>query len=223
MAGSSNIVRVNYPSMSLFTSIIGGVNKGSAIDGTGTKATFNNIFGIAWGTSSRDLIFVTDNVNNLVRQFNCQTYTTTNWRVALSGPKGLVVDSSYSNLYVTSSGNGSIAMINIASKLVTFLASSKYGYIDGSPTVARFNSLYGIGIDPSNNLYIADYNTNVFRTVTSTNVYTFAGYGLSGNYVDGYVATQAYFNGPESIVYIGNGFFWAIDGANLRSIGPCTL
>ena len=106
----------------------------------------------------------------------------------------MAVDSSGSNLYIADAWNNRIRKIVISSGVVTTLAGSSSGYLDGTGTSARFNSPYGVTIDSTNsNLYVAEAGNNRVRkiVISSGEVTTLAG-GTSG-YLDG-TGTAAQFN-----------------------------
>ena len=197
----------------------------TAQDGTGTQVGFAGVRGLAWGSAAQDLTFVTDTGNNLIRQFIPQTKTTTSWRVILTNPYALIVDSSFTYLYVTSLYN--VVKINIASKVSTYLDTTTNGYVDGSITAAKFGGvnqgyIYGLGIDDSDNIYVADSGNKVFRTITPNGVYTFAGLvAQGGGYTDGFASTEAGFVRPLAITYVGNGYYNVVDYGEIRTIGPC--
>lgn len=77
-------------------------------------------------------------------------------------PAGITVDES-GNLYITETGNNRIRKIT-PTNVVTTLAGSTTGNIDGSGTTALFNAPIALAGDFSNGtLYVADFNNNKIR------------------------------------------------------------
>ena len=66
------------------------------------------------------------------------------------------------NLTLPLLGNNAIRRIDTRSN-VTTLAGGTYGSLDGMGTNARFGAPAGIAVDPSGNLYVADYFNNAIR------------------------------------------------------------
>src|ERR1039458_8130872 len=95
-------------------------------------------------------------------------------------PAGITADS-MGNLYVADTYNDTIRKITsagVVSTLAGFAGSS--GSSDGTSSSARFNLPYGIAVDSSNNLYVADTYNDTIRKITPAGVVsTFA--GLAGN------------------------------------------
>ena len=93
-------------------------------------------------------------------------------------PTALTVDLS-GNVYVTDSGNAMIREISPSGSVTTLAGmTSPYtthnmfglpngggvvGYADGTGTIARFGYPWGIAVDATGNLYIADTNNNAIR------------------------------------------------------------
>ena len=81
---------------------------------------------------------------------------------------------------------------------------------------AQFLSPYGLAIDSSNNVYVADTDNYVIRQVTSTDVYTLAGSSIQGN-TDGSQGSSA-FARPRGIVLISSGIWVVADNTMIRMI-----
>lgn len=97
--------------------------------------------------------------------------------------------------------------------------------LDGSASSARFNNPWGVAVDGSGNIYVADSASHVIRKVDiNHNVSTFAGtIGVAGanDAING-PATSASFNLPQGIAFDGSGNLFVTDSGNniIRKITP---
>jgi hypothetical protein len=110
-----------------------------------------------------------------------------------------------------------------SSVFVTTLAGSgSQGYSDGLGTAASFKWPYGVAVDGSGNVYVADTGNNRIRKITpSGNVTTLAGSGGRG-YADGQ-GTEAIFHSPFGDLAVdGSGNVYVADTNNnrIRKITP---
>ena len=80
-----------------------------------------------------------------------------------SQPAAITIDTK-GNLYVSEYGNHKIRKIT-KEGVVTTLAGSIAGFLDGKGTVARFYRPYGIHFDQSNTLYVSDTFNNRVRKI----------------------------------------------------------
>jgi serine/threonine-protein kinase len=207
------------------TTLAGSTAAGAA-NGTEANASFNHPFGIA--TDSKGNIYVADADNNQIREIE----TTTGIVTTLAGskiagnltgkgtaasfysPTGIVCDAN-GNLFVTDEGNNEIRKIVIATGVVTTLAGSgKPGSADGKGNAASFNLPYGIAIDETGDLYIADYGNNEIRKIVITTgaVSTIAGstkYGCTNG-----TGKSAAFYAPAGIVTDGASNLYVTDAGN---------
>jgi trimeric autotransporter adhesin len=117
-------------------------------------------------------------------------------------PASLVPDNNGS-LYI-----GDIASVvhklNLTTNISTNIAGNgTYGYSgDGLPaTAAKIENVWGVALDLSRNLYIADRTARVIRRVDGQSgiITTFAGTGACANNGDGGPANQANFCTPQQI------------------------
>jgi sugar lactone lactonase YvrE len=96
------------------------------------------------------------------------------------------------------------------------------GSTNATGSAARFNHPYGMAIDSSGNLYVADKSNDLIRKVTPAGVVTtIAGTaGLVGA-VDG-TGTAALFNSPSGVAVDGSGNVYVADTGNntIRKITP---
>jgi DNA-binding beta-propeller fold protein YncE len=137
-------------------------------------------------------------------------------------PKGIVMNSTGTNLYISDTGNHRICKVVISTGEVTTLAGSTSGVsgtTNNTGTAARFNSPQGITMDSSEEtLYVADTaNHSIRKIVISTGVVTtFAGLsGTSGNTNN--TGTSARFSSPQGITIDStNANLYVADTANTR-------
>lgn len=101
------------------------------------------------------------------------------------------------------------------------------GSSDGTNSGALFNQPYGVALDGSGNVYVADYGADTIRKMTrvGTNwlVTTIAGSATNAGSADG-TNTAALFNQPRGLIVGNNGNIFICDGGNdtirmLKAVG----
>ena len=106
--------------------------------------------------------------------------------------------------------------------VTTLAGSGRQGYADGLGTAASFKWPYGVAVDMSGNVYVADTGNNRIRKITPNgNVTTLAGSGSRG-YADGQ-GTAAIFHSPFGDLAVdGSGNVYVADTNNnrIRKITP---
>jgi len=99
--------------------------------------------------------------------------------------------------------------------VTTYCGTGSPGFVNGDTSVASFNKPFGICIDYSGNVYLADaYNHCIRKIGTDGQVSTYAGTGIAG-FLDG-PATTARFNQPINICFDGEGNMLVSDFINQR-------
>ena len=160
------------------TTIAGGVNAGFAGDGgPATAAQFNSPQGVT--VDSAGNVYVADTFNSRVRKIATNGTITTVAGTGVSGysgdgglasnaqmraPTGVAMDSAGA-LYVTE--HDRVRKISPNQVITTIAGTGTDGYSGdgGLATGAQLSTTYGISIDTSGNLYVADSGNNVVRMI----------------------------------------------------------
>ncbi len=134
------------------------------------------------------------------------------------GPRGITTDA-LGNVYVVDNYSHRIRKIT-PSGVVTTLAGGAAGFANGTGTAALFKNPWGIAIDASGNLYVADAGNHKIRKITPSGVVTtFA--GSTDGYADG-TGTVARFSAPTGLTIDASGNLYVGDTNNnkIRKITP---
>lgn len=127
-------------------------------------------------------------------------------------PRGVAIDRA-GTIYVADTRNNTIR--KISGGTVTTLAGTAgtEGSTNGTGADARFNEPFGIAVDDTGTLYVADASNNSIRRITSAGVVTtYAGGGGAGS-TDG-VTTSAKFDEPRGICIDSTGTIYVADYDN---------
>ena len=91
-----------------------------------------------------------------------------------------------------------ISFVKAQNIVSTYAGTNTPAFINGDTASARFKTPFGICMDKSGNLYLADAGNNCIRKISATGtVTTLAGTGVAG-YADG-AALSAQFNSPTGV------------------------
>lgn len=158
-------------------------------------------------------------VSTLAGDGNCGYVDGPGVNAEFCNPPGVAVDST-GNVYIADLSN-CIRKVTPAGVVTTLAglcvpASEGYGsYADGTGTAARFAQPYGVAVDSSGNIYVADEANNRIRKITPAGVVsTLAGNGTAG-YADG-TGTAAEFNYPSSVAVDSSDNVYVADTNNNR-------
>lgn len=195
-------------------------------DGTGTAARFNSPAGVAVDSSGN--VYVADAANCCIRKITpgggvttlagtAGTFGTTDGTGAAARfflPFGVAVDSSGS-VYVADTYNQTIRKVTAGGVVTTFAGTAgSPGSTDGTGTAALFRSPRSVAVDSSGNVFVADYDNDVIRKISSAGVVlTLAGSaGVKGSTdADG---AAARFRGPSGIAVDIAGNIYIADSGN---------
>jgi sugar lactone lactonase YvrE len=133
-------------------------------------------------------------------------------------PCGIAVSPS-GEMYVGDWGNHKIRKVT-ANGEVNTLAGSEEGFEDGSAASSKFEYPFGIAVDLSGNVYVADTDNHKIRKIdTAGNVTTIA--GSTAGFADGEGA-NAQFDSPYGIAVdnVGNIYVADVTNHRIRKIAP---
>ena len=147
------------------------------------------------------------------------TATTIYTRVPLSAGTG--------NITVTVNGakaTGPVFTYQAAEVVTSFAGNLAQGGADGSGSVASFYQPYGLAVDASGNIYVADQANNLIRKITPLGVVsTLAGSGSKG--LANGSGASASFNAPTGLAVDASGNVYVTDLGNnlIRKITPAGM
>jgi sugar lactone lactonase YvrE len=209
------------------TTLAGSPGISGAVDAVGAAARFSLPSGIVVDLTGT--VYVADTGNHAIRRIETNgTVSTFAGFMGLSGsvdnivgsaarfssPVGLARDGS-GNLWVADSVNNVIRLVTTSSSVSTPAGlAGAAGSTDGTASAARFNRPYGIAVDSSGNVYVADTFNSTVRKMTSSFVVTTLA-GLAGNTgsSDG-VGSSVRFNEPFGIGVDAAGAIYVADTRN---------
>jgi sugar lactone lactonase YvrE len=207
--------------------------------GPAASAEFSSPTGVAVDSSGN--LYIVDADNNRIRKVTASTGIITtvagNGTAGYSGdggaatsaeldtPFGVAVDAS-GNLYIVDVNNDRIRKVTASTGIITTVAGNgTWGYSGdgGTATSAELFSPFGVAVDASGNLYIADSGNNRIRKVTASTgiITTVAGNGTAGSTGDGGAASSAELSYPTGVVVDSLGNFYIADYNNnkVRTVG----
>ncbi len=178
-------------------------------------------------------VYIADNYNNRIRKINATGIITTvagNGSIGYSGdgaaataaeldlPHELAVTPS-GIIYIADTWNNCVRKVDAAGIITTIAGNGSYGYNgDNMPaTAALLSRPYGLTVDASNNVYVADQGNFRIRKIENTgDIITIAGNAGSGYNGDNQPATAAILNDVFSVAVDGFGNVYLADEANFR-------
>ncbi len=220
----NNLIRaINMSSVAVTT--IAGTGTAGLVNGSATTAKFNGTANIVFDSNGN--LYVADEENNVIRVINTAGTVSTLCGSGLAGyqdgpassarfdhPEGMATDAA-GNLYVADGHNNVIRKIALSTGIVsTYAGTGIAGFANGALSSATFNDPYGLTMDASGNLYVADILNNSIRKINAaTNIVsTYAGTGTKG--LSNGPAASATFNYPLGCIFDSFGNMFVADTYN---------
>jgi len=227
--------QLNYATPYTISTLAGSADAGGGFaDGAAEDAQFNYPCGVAVDNSGN--VYVADTENQRIRKISTDGNVATmagngsaiggvdgkGSTATFNDPRGVAVDGS-GNVYVADTDNDTIRKITPGGEVTTLAGSAGHaGRSDGSANVARFYGPYGIAVDHSGTVYLADTSNDTIRKITSTGVVsTLAGNAGSAGSNDGSGSGALFYN-PQGVAVDGSGNVYVADTGNnvVRKIAP---
>ena len=208
----------------IVSTVAGSANVRGYRDGTTTTAQFFKPSGVA--IDANGTLYVTDTYNCTIRTVNGITVTTVAGQL-LAGttdgigssarlfcPHGIAVAND-GTVYFSDSYNQTIRKLAPGGSVTTIAGQAgTQGSTDGAAADARFRYPFGLALDGSGNLYVADNTNHTIRKITSAGVVsTIAGLARTPGSDDG-VGTTARFAGPTDVKVDKDGNLYVADSSN---------
>ena len=200
-------------------STIGGGGTAGYKDGAAYTSLFISPMGIA--VDSKGVVYVADTWNQKIRTIkNGQVATLCGSTQGYADgpiasakfnyPHGLDIDAK-DNLYVADWYNHKVRVI--AHGLVSTLAGTTKGDLDGSLATARFDQPMDVAVSQSGEVFVADWGNNKIKVIANGKVTTIA--GSSSGFADG-PASTAKFDKPFGVAVDSVGKVYVADLNNSR-------
>jgi kumamolisin len=222
----SNTIRKVTPA-GVVSTVAGIAYQSGSTNGPAASATFNGVAGVAIDSAGN--LYVADDGNYVIRKISGGVVSTLAGTVGTRGdtgnllydPQNLCVDSG-GNVYVADGMGNVIRMVSPSGAVTTVAGSGTAGSLDATGTNAQFKDPTGVAVDPSGNLYVADYGNNTVRKITPAGVVTtIAGISGAAGSTDGKLGVGL-MNGPSGVAVNGAGEVYVADSNNntLRMVTP---
>jgi len=174
------------------------------------------------GTNLSNGMIITTAAGNGTNGYSGDNDAATN--ASLNWPSGVAVDAS-GNVFIADAINNRIRKVDTNGLITTVAGNGTYGYSGdgGAATNAGLDTPFGVAVDASGNLFIADTDNNVIRKVdTNGLITTAAGNGTYGYSGDGGMPTDASLSFPSAVAVDATGNLFIADTGNsvIRKVAP---
>ncbi|MEU5698610.1 RICIN domain-containing protein [Streptomyces aurantiacus] len=199
-------------------------------DGPAVLAELNYLYGVA--VDGNAVLYISDYSNQRVRKVTTEGEIRTvagtgikgsggdggpAVKAQLNGPREVAVDS-MGAIYIADADNHRIRKIAKDGKISTVAGTGTAGFSgDGGPaTDARLNCPFGVAVDSTGVLYVADNNNRRIRKIVNQTISTVAGNGTAGSKGDNGQAVSAQLNNPHGVAVDRAGNLYIADADNNR-------
>ncbi len=217
--------RIRIVSAAGLVSTLAGSGVVGSADGLGPVASFRNPSGVTVDGAGN--VYVADTCNHKIRKISPGGLVTTfagsgvagssdgtGTAASFANPVGLATGGS-GNLYVADASNNRIRMISPAGIVTTLAGSGDPGSADGAAAASSFFRPYGVAVDATGVVYVADNLNHRIRKISPVGIVTtLAGSGESGS-ADG-TAAAATFSYPLGVAADAAGSVYVADFQNNR-------
>ena len=200
------------PNSGSVSTLAGGNNSSSFVDGVGTSASFSNPIGVA--AFPNGVMAVLDQASHRIRLVSLTGAVTVFAGSGLAGyadgagtaasfrwPDGLAIDPSTGTIIVADTQNNCVRLVSPAGMVSTLAGNCGLGpgFVDGMGAVARFYWPVAVAVVPLSSVaVVSDYLNHCVRLITPLGaVTTLAGTGTSG-FANG-VGSAAAFSYPRGV------------------------
>ncbi len=210
------------------STVAGDGTKGSK-DGSAAEAQFSNPIDVVVATDGS--IYVTESGNHRIRKISNGVVSTfagssagykdgTGTEAQLNDPSGIAIDKD-GNILVADRRSHRIRKITPAG-VVTTIAGSGAGYVDGPSESAKFSHPWGVSAGKDGAIYVADAGNNVIRMMSPDGIWTTIG-GDSGRVAGHEDGNPSKYNYPTDLVVdnkTGNVYIAGYNNEAIRRIVP---
>ncbi|MEU6174987.1 RICIN domain-containing protein [Streptantibioticus parmotrematis] len=200
-------------------------------EGPAVSAQLNYPYGIA--VDGTGTLYFSDHGNHRVRKVTADGTITTIAGTGTAGnqgenvpavsaqlnwPRDVAVDGA-GTVYIADSSNHRIRKVTADGTISTVAGTGKAGFggDGGLATSAQLNVPFGLAVDSTGVLYVAEYNNHRVRRITTDGkISTVAGTGSAGSKGDGGLAVSAQLNRPQALAVDATGGLYIADSNNHR-------